>query len=268
MTKKITISNNSSTIFTITNITFNTPSGIDHSANLSELSGGIASFTATSFSTYTTMTTGSIISFTIEHFYKTGFFNTLTNGTIVITATEGLSKTINTDLIVTENSKVSKPASLTFLHQIIPIGTILMWSGNISNIPSGWQLCNGTNGTPDLRNKFIIAADADSGGYATTSITGVPYITTGTKDAVIVSHNHSINDPTHRHAILGTSGLEGGGPIWDIAYSPQDYLDVTNSAVTGITINSNGTSGTNQNLPPYYALAFIMKMTDENDLII
>jgi len=47
-----------------------------------------------------------------------------------------------------------------------------MWSGTIATIPSGWALCNGSNGTPDLRNHFVICADADSSGVAMTSYTG------------------------------------------------------------------------------------------------
>ena len=46
----------------------------------------------------------------------------------------------------------------------VPSGAIMMWSGTIATIPSGWYLCDGTNGTPNLTNKFIIGADADDGG--------------------------------------------------------------------------------------------------------
>lgn len=49
-------------------------------------------------------------------------------------------------------------ATTGFVHSILPAGTIVLWSGAANNIPSGWVLCNGGNGTPDLRNKFIIGA--------------------------------------------------------------------------------------------------------------
>ena len=48
----------------------------------------------------------------------------------------------------------------------IPSGLISMWSGTIASIPSGWVLCNGSNSTPDLRNKFIIGAHSDSTGLS------------------------------------------------------------------------------------------------------
>lgn len=63
----------------------------------------------------------------------------------------------------------------------IPRGVITMWSGSISSIPAGWFLCNGGNGTPDLRNKFVYGASAN----ADVGVTG------GSADAVVVSHNHS-----------------------------------------------------------------------------
>ena len=148
-------------------------------------------------------------------------------------------------------------------------GMIMMWSGTIATIPSGWLLCDGTSGTPDLRNKFIIGANADDGGAAKTSVTGSATQTGGSKDAIVVSHTHtaSVTDPGHTHSLDGEgifgqardgtgspqSGFTGGYPL--------GWIDGINSATTGITVSNSttGSSGTNANLPPYYALAFIMK---------
>ena len=140
----------------------------------------------------------------------------------------------------------------------IPSGIITMWSGTIATIPSGWYLCNGSNGTPDLRNKFIIGAFSDTTGVAYTTITGANTQTGGTKDAIVVSHTHTatVTDPGHLHtatvtASNVTNGGESGGAI----------NGNTGTATTGITVanSTTGSSGTDQNLPPYYALAFIMK---------
>lgn len=143
----------------------------------------------------------------------------------------------------------------------VPSGVIVMWKGTISTIPSGWALCNGANGTPDLRNRFIIAASVDSGGVATTTVTGSSTSTGGTKDAVVVDHTHTLNDPGHTHSygpsnrttISGSTGL-----LW----SGSGAAGVTNTALalTSITVNNTGVSGTNANLPPYFALAYIMKL--------
>jgi hypothetical protein len=147
----------------------------------------------------------------------------------------------------------------------IPSGLISMWSGTIASIPSGWVLCNGSNSTPDLRNKFIIGAHSDSTGIAYSTITGSNTQSGGSKDSIVVSHTHTatsvVTDPSHVHTQIGTSpgiaGLEGAGSA-AVANTSN-----TGSAVTGITVAttnaSTGSSGTDQNLPPYYALAFIMK---------
>ena len=136
-----------------------------------------------------------------------------------------------------------------------------MWSGTIATIPAGFALCNGSSGTPDLRDKFIIGANADSGGAAKTNITGTPTQTGGTKDAIVVSHNHTatVTDPTHNHTFtsFNTIGVAGGGNN----VGAVGTTGTTSSASTGISvaIATAGSSGTDQNLPPYYALAFIMK---------
>ncbi len=141
-------------------------------------------------------------------------------------------------------------------------GMIMMWSGTIATIPTGWLLCNGSSGTPDLRDKFVIGANADSGGAAKTNITGTPTQTGGTKDAIVVSHTHTatVTDSGHLHTYNYPSsiGLAGGGN--NLSAGGGTSVN-TSTAFTGITVSNSttGSSGTDQNLPPYYALAFIMK---------
>jgi len=146
-------------------------------------------------------------------------------------------------------------------------GMIMMWSGTIATIPSGWALCNGSSGTPDLRDRFIIGASVDSGGQSVTTITGGNTKTGGSKDAIVVSHNHtansSVNDFGHVHTFTEdnvgntNAGINTGG---NFARQTKN----TSLAFTGITvatsISSTGSSGTNANLVPYFALAFIMKL--------
>lgn len=143
-------------------------------------------------------------------------------------------------------------------------GMIMLWSGSIATVPSGWYLCDGTNGTPDLRNRFVVGAGST---YAVGA-------TGGSADAVVVSHTHTVTDPGHRHtfntsaqystednppnaniSVLGGSPNAGGFNA-NAAINDQNYI---NTNTTGITINTSGESGTNKNLPPYYALAYIMK---------
>lgn len=151
-------------------------------------------------------------------------------------------------------------------------GMIMMWSGTIATIPSGWVLCDGTNSTPDLRNRFIVGAYSDTSGTAYTTITGSNTQTGGSKDAINVSHTHTatstVTDPKHSHAatagsfVLNQSG--GGNTAGNTGFlTNAGTSSVTATSSTGITVtttnSTEGSSGTNANLVPYFALAFIMK---------
>jgi len=136
-------------------------------------------------------------------------------------------------------------------------GMIMLWSGATGSIPSGWNLCDGTNGSPDLRDKFIVGA----GGSYSVAQTG------GTADAIVVSHTHTatstVTDPGHNHTYNqpGSIAVAGGNNgVASLSFSTPN----TSTATTGITVATSnataGTSGTNQNLPPYYALAYIFKL--------
>jgi hypothetical protein len=266
----ITIENNSAAVFTVTDITFTTPLGITHSADLTNLTSGTSNFTDTTFVTVTTMTAGEIKTFTLSYDYvntSTGVYT----GSVFINCTESLSKTVNTEINVFTSGTVAVTADTVFVQQVLPQGTILMWSGSIATIPVGWNLCDGSNGTPDLRNEFIIAAYSDNAGVASTTITGSPETTGGTKDEVVVQHTHSVIEPNsgqgHKHTLPWNYGIDGaGGQYWIGAGST--VVDYTLSTTTNITVDSSGVSGTNANLPPYYALAFIMKVSDQENTYI
>lgn len=142
-----------------------------------------------------------------------------------------------------------------------PAGGIIMWSGTISTIPSGWLLCNGSSGTPDLRNKFIVGAYLDNAGVANTTITGSNTQSGGSKDAVIVSHNHTATDAGHTHPTVGGVGnAQGGGATAGAQYvNPASNNATSGTGNANVSISTTGVSATNANLVPYYALAFIMK---------
>ena len=184
----------------------------------------------------------------------------------------------------------------------IPSGVICMWSGNTSNIPTGWALCNGSNGTPDLRNRFIVGAGStysprNTGGSKTVSLTS----------ANLPSHNHSFS-------VNGTTGSGGSSnpsvkiDLSDAYFGVYDNASSTGGGSGGTTLmlwaregmnaySSSGISGSkvvisggsgnsgsvsipshthsfnysgnttsagsgtaHENMPPYYALCFIMKL--------
>jgi len=147
----------------------------------------------------------------------------------------------------------------------IPTGCILLWSGAIGAIPSGWYLCNGSNGTPDLRDKFIVGAGStyavnDTGGSADSIVISHTHTYSGTT-ASNGSHTHTTGGQTARiHYGTGTSATHRGTSDYfnTSGLNDLDAAGAHTHTISGTT-DSSGTSGTNANLPPYYALAYIMK---------
>jgi hypothetical protein len=155
-----------------------------------------------------------------------------------------LIQTLDNIYPILQNAPASAPA--------VPSGAILLWSGSTGSIPAGFVLCNGANGTPDLRDRFIIGA---GNSYAVNA-------TGGTADAIVVTHTHSVTDPGHIHAqggeslrITPTGNYAQGGGADQIPYNTTN----TATASTGISVNNAGVSGVGANIPPYYALAYIQK---------
>lgn len=130
----------------------------------------------------------------------------------------------------------------------VPSGGIIMWSGSTGTIPAGWFLCNGLNGTPNLLDRFVIAA---GGSYGVSS-------TGGSKDAIVVSHTHTATDSGHTHS-TPTVTIAGVSPGGGLQIPAGITSTTTGTSNANISVSSTGASGTNANLPPYYALAFIMK---------
>lgn len=153
----------------------------------------------------------------------------------------------------TSNTQLATTAFV--LNNGLPSGCIVLWSGSSGSIPSGWYLCDGGNSTPDLRDRFIVGA---GNVYAVGNVGG-------STDSIVVTHSHTatsnVTDPGHFHTVVanpgGSSGAFGGGT------SSSATSINTDTKTTGITVSttvdSTGSSGTNANLPPYYALCYIMK---------
>jgi len=198
-------------------------------------------------------------------------------------------------------------AALAAATSTLPTGFIGMWSGTIASIPVGWAICNGQNGTPNLTDKFIIAAGntyapgavgGSTGGAFTTTAAGAHSHGGATAGhqlswGQMPAHNHGVNDPGHGHGVndpghshyyetVGDGGLLApGGAV--ARYGVKGAR--TEHVGTGIWISGNGTGiwlsnaggneahahgiGTDGNhahnvtvstIPPYYALAYIMKL--------
>ena len=236
--------------------------------NVTSTNGQVANFTSSNVTV-----TGGNVSNTV------GLNNTLTGANLI--------NAVATTRSYNDNS--TAVATTAFVQTVLPRGMIMMWNSTAASIPTGWQLCDGSNGTPNLQGQFIVGASA-SGGYVfganggATSVT----LTTGnlpshTHLATLSgatdqggAHNHTIIDPGHYHSSPGKGAPNGGGVsgAFDSSRNPPGYP--TTTEVTGIslaqaathnhtlTVTGNvGATGSGQSfstLPPYYALCYIQKM--------
>jgi microcystin-dependent protein len=156
----------------------------------------------------------------------------------------------------------------------IPIGGIIIWSGNPSDLPPGWELCDGGEYTnfkgikasiPDLSGKFIVGYSSDVD-YNSIGNTGgeTTHILTSSE---MPNHNHSITDPGHSHIIKGDVNAQAGAKLYvtfntidDPTYESPKYLsDNILYAKTNITINNYGGGQAHENRPPYYVIAYIIR---------
>lgn len=144
--------------------------------------------------------------------------------------------------------------ALPTMQAVFSAGMIILWSGSSASIPTGWLLCDGTSSTPNLRDRFVVGAGST---YAVGA-------TGGSATSSLPSHTHTatVSDPTHTHtftASVSSYGPRGGGGSEYYGAPPSG--GTTAAAATGITVynSTEGVSPTNANLPPYYALCYIMK---------
>jgi hypothetical protein len=133
----------------------------------------------------------------------------------------------------------------------IPTGIVVMWSGAANAIPTGYALCDGTNSTPDLRDRFIVGA----GNNYNVGAQG------GSANAVLIAHNHDItanSSNSNQNDYFGGStanyGISASG-AGNITYSSTIKTKGQDNAGNASTTQT----GTDANLPPYYALCYIMK---------
>lgn len=113
---------------------------------------------------------------------------------------------------LTENDPVPTMAVMAaYVALCLPSGLIVMWSGSLSVIPSGWNLCDGTNGTPDLRDRFIAGTSASvdpglTGGASTHTHAAHPYTPAGTNSGgSVASTTSGVTVGNHSYTPAGTN---------------------------------------------------------------
>ena len=149
--------------------------------------------------------------------------------------------------------------SVPFAFNGVPQGGIIMWNGSASAVPAGWALCDGVNGTPDLRSRFIVGASAATG---PSGLTKYDWTATGTKGGAetvtltldqIPSHNHTDGNANRS---LSYYYPEGWNSTRDVDTSPGEPAII----IGKYNVLYQGGGQAHENRPPYYALAYIMKL--------
>ena len=143
---------------------------------------------------------------------------------------------------------------------VTPLASIQIWSGLLINIPQGWQLCDGTNGTPDFTDKFLLGAPAATdpgteGGENEHTLTV----------AEMPNHTHSTfsnGGGAHFHASAPSNvtrqrlGVENARVA---AGSGGQVADLMDNSAAGFSIGTTGGSP-HENRPPFFEVAFIMRL--------
>lgn len=152
------------------------------------------------------------------------------------------------------------PAELNTLAggtAVFKTGMILLWSGSIATIPTGWALCNGTAGTPNLMDRFVVGAGSayavGSTGGATTHLHAISVAGTALTVGQLPPHNHG---PEAGAASFITGGTGAG--------NTTGGSNIGGSLTTGYTGSGeahthSASADTRDHRPPYYALAYIRK---------
>jgi microcystin-dependent protein len=164
------------------------------------------------------------------------------------------NRVINSENITSENINVTN-LSAQNCTGFVPVGSIIMWSGTeeaAALIPNNWRLCDGTNGTPDLRNRFIVGAGdqydiGDTGGTESVTLT----------NDHIPEHSHEFRVRQADYVeIFGSSTIT----VWDTApnWNETSYTQKRLTSPVGKTGEDQLPVNTT---PPYYAVAYIMRMS-------
>lgn len=153
----------------------------------------------------------------------------------------------NVASIYSSESMTIKNLNVTGAFNLIPKGIIVAWNGTVP--PIGWALCDGNNGTPNLKEKFIM-------GFGPTKLFG----STGGEAAHVLTISEM---PSHNHNLSGNADDEGycktlpcGMQLSDRSTNDRTYNP--NNAMT--TITPTGGNQAHNTLPPYYVLAYIIKL--------
>jgi microcystin-dependent protein len=169
------------------------------------------------------------------------------------------------NLKITNGATVGTVNLVDALKMLVPKGAIIMWSG--SQVPAGWALCDGNNGTPDLRGRFVLGSGngngltprglGQSGGKETQQLS--------TRE--LPAHSHGVYDPGHYHTWSGSrqlAGTDDNNNTSEFSKGDRSTADTvvknTDQKGSNISIYSTGDGQPFDSMPPFYVLSYIMKI--------
>ena len=148
----------------------------------------------------------------------------------------------------------------------LPCGTIMMWSGQAADIPTGWAVCDGTNGTPNLQGRFILGSGQGTGLTSRTKDNWGGRETVTLTTTEMPSHSHAITDPGHSHTWTASrqrQGIDDSNYSSELSKGDSSTLDTmsktTDSVGTGLSLANTGSGVAFNIMPPFYVLIYIMK---------
>lgn len=152
-------------------------------------------------------------------------------------------------------------------NAIVPVGGIIMWSGAIDSIPTGWALCDGTGGTPNLSGRFIVGYQADNPDYnAIGNQGGAASVALTTSQLPDHHHDGTVTVPPHTHP-MPASVPSARGPNSNqlsnsnnIGHTNISQTNQSQPIIANFTTNNTGGGQAHENRPPFYTLAYIIKV--------
>lgn len=148
------------------------------------------------------------------------------------------------DQVIHRLTMLEDSVAVSLTNAKVSKNSIMLWHGPLDTIPEGWVLCDGQNGTPDLRYKFVLGAGDPNGADEPEYTLGE---TGGEKE-----HTLTVDEmPTHRHDLKYSNGILQGG-------TSNLGIRATGNQTTVNFMNDVGGSQPHNNMPPYYVMYYIM----------